>query len=370
MQRSMVSFLIVLLTFMGCSNVPTDISDSTPPSDETVRPNELETVAENLNVPWELAFTEEGDIFFTERPGNLRLIRDGELVEEPLLSLPAPFISEGEGGLLGLAADPAFESNHFLYVYHSYEQDGAIQNRVLRLIVDGEKAQIDKVILDGIVGETNHNGGRLKIGPDGLLYITAGDRYEPEIAQKETSMGGKIFRIHLDGTIPDDNPFEDSPVYSYGHRNPQGLAWHPETGQLYSSEHGQTAHDEINLIQKGKNYGWPIVEGDETEEGMISPILHSGEETWAPSGMTFVTEGEWKNQLLVANLRGNQILRVELSEDGSEVLSSNALFKGEYGRIRTVTEAPDGSIYFLTNNRDGRGVPKDGDDKIFRMISK
>ncbi len=372
MGRTIWSFLFLLIISVGCSNAPTSTPDihTTPSSDDSVGPYELETVAENLNVPWEVAFTGEGDIFFTERPGNLRLIRDGELVEEPLLSFPAPFISEGEGGLLGLAADPDFESNQYLYVYHSYEKDGAIQNRVLRLIVEGEKAEIDKVILDGIVGDTNHNGGRLKIGPDGLLYITAGDRYEPEIAQEETSMGGKIFRVHLDGTIPDDNPFEGSPVYSYGHRNPQGLAWHPETGQLYSSEHGQTAHDEINLIQKGKNYGWPTIEGDEVKENMVSPILHSGEDTWAPSGMTFVTEGAWKNQLLVANLRGNQILRVELSEDGSEVLEANALFKGEYGRIRNVTEAPDETIYFLTNNHDGRGAPKDGDDKIFRLVPK
>ena len=370
MRRTLVSLLIIVIVSAGCSNAPTSTPDIATHSDQSVQPYELETVAEDLNVPWEVAFTDDGDIFFTERPGNLRLIRDGELVKEPLLSLPAPFISEGEGGLLGLAADPDYESNHYLYVYHSYEANGGIQNRVLRLIVDGEKAKIDKVILDGIVGDTNHNGGRLKIGPDGLLYITAGDRYEPDLAQEKTSMGGKIFRIHLDGTIPDDNPFENSPVYSYGHRNPQGLAWHPKTGQLYSSEHGQTAHDEINLIQKGKNYGWPMIEGDETEDDMISPILHSGEDTWAPSGMTFVTEGEWKNQLLVANLRGNQILRLELSEDGNEVIKTDALYKGEYGRIRTVAEAPDGSIYFLTNNHDGRGAPNDGDDKIIRLIPK
>lgn len=367
MRRKMGCLLIILFVFAGCSNSPIVTSDIGQPSDETVQPYHLETVADNLNVPWEVAFTGDGDIFFTERPGNLRLIQDGELVEEPLLSFPAPFISEGEGGLLGLAADPNFKSNRYLYVYHSYEKDGGIQNRVLRLIVKGEKAEIDKVILDGIVGDTNHNGGRLKIGPDELLYITAGDRYEPELAQEQGSLGGKIFRIHLDGSIPDDNPFENSPVYSYGHRNPQGLAWHPETGQLYSSEHGQTAHDEINLIQKGQNYGWPIIEGDETEKGMVSPILHSGEDTWAPSGMTFVKDGEWKNQLLVANLRGNQILRIELSEDGNEVMHTSSLFKGEFGRIRTVAEGPDGSIYFLTNNHDGRGVPNDGDDKIVRM---
>ncbi len=370
MKRWMMLSCLVLLVFAGCSDTETNPADGNQSSDESALPYGIETVAEELNVPWEVAFAGEGNLFFTERPGNLRMIRDGELVEEPLLSFPAPFISEGEGGLLGLALDPDFAANQYLYIYHSYEKDGDILNRVLRVIVHKDKAEIDKVILDGIVGDTNHNGGRLKIGPDGLLYITAGDRYEPELAQEETSLGGKILRIHLDGSIPEDNPFEDSPVYSYGHRNPQGLAWHPETGQLYSSEHGQTAHDEINLIHKGKNYGWPVIEGDETKEGMISPLLHSGEETWAPSGMAFITEGEWKNQLLVANLRGNQILKVELSEDGSKVVKTDTLFKGKYGRIRNVAEAPDGSIYFLTNNHDGRGVPQGGDDKIIRLISK
>ncbi|OCA82709.1 glucose sorbosone dehydrogenase [Bacillus sp. FJAT-27986] len=317
-----------------------------------------------------MVIADDGRIFFTERPGQIREIRNGKVREEPLLSLPAPFISEGEGGLLGLALDPDFQTNHFMYTYHSYEENEKIKNRVLRLLVDDNQARIDKVILDGIVGDTNHNGGRIKIGPDGMLYITAGDRYEPDLAQDRTSMGGKIFRIHPDGSIPDDNPIKGSPVYSYGHRNPQGLAWHPVTGDLFSSEHGQSAHDEINLIEAGKNYGWPIIQGDESKEGMETPIAQSATETWAPSGMTFVSKGEWKNQLLVANLRGMQVLKVELDELGKQVKRIESLFKDEYGRIRNIIEAPDGSLYMMTNNRDGRGNPSDKDDRIIRLIPK
>ncbi len=367
--RLMLPYLIVL-ALLGCSKEEENDTVVKQPKTDEKQSYEIEVVAEELNVPWEMVISEEGRMFFTERPGHIREIRDGKVVQEPLLSLPAPFISEGEGGLLGLALDPDFKTNHYMYTYHTYEDNGEIKNRVLRLVVDDNQARIDKVILDGIVGDTNHNGGRIKVGPDGMLYITAGDRYEPDLAQDKTSMGGKIFRIHLDGSIPKDNPFEGSPVYSYGHRNPQGLAWHPATGDLFSSEHGQSAHDEINLIEAGKNYGWPIIQGDETKEGMQTPIAQSATETWAPSGMTFVSKGEWKNQLLIANLRGMQILKVELDESGKQVKRSESLFKDEYGRIRNIIEAPDGSLYMMTNNRDGRGNPSDKDDRIIRLIPK
>lgn len=375
-------YCVCLVMILGCSNDDATNRDTKPATDldgglsdnmemivEGI-PYDIEFVAEGLNVPWEMVFSDEETIYFTERPGNLRVIRSGELKEEPLLELGAPFISGGEGGLLGLEIDPNFEENRYMYIYHSYEENGAVLNRVLRIIVGNEKAQIDQVIFDGIVGATNHNGGRIKIGPDGMLYITAGDKYEPDLAQNPGSMGGKIFRIHLDGSIPSDNPFAGSPVYSYGHRNPQGLAWHPESGQLYSSEHGQSAHDEINKIEAGKNYGWPIIEGNETEDGMVSPILHSGNETWAPSGMTFVSEGPWENQLMVANLRGTQLLKVELDASGEGVNNVEMLFKEEYGRIRNIVEGPDGYLYMMTNNRDGRGIAADNDDRIIRLIPK
>ncbi|MCK9918255.1 PQQ-dependent sugar dehydrogenase, partial [Microbacteriaceae bacterium K1510] len=241
-------------------------------------------------------------------------------------------------------------------------------NRVIRLREQGNRATIEKVLLDKIPGNLFHNGGRLKISPDRHLFITTGDAQTPELAQDLSSLAGKILRINLDGTIPADNPFPSSAVYSWGHRNSQGLAWSPETGFLYSSEHGPIAHDEINLIEPGANYGWPIIQGDERGEGMKTPLLQSGEDTWAPSGMSFVSRGPWKDKLLVANLRGVQVLEISFVP-GQEpsIKEIRYLLKDEYGRLRDVVEGPDGALYLLTSNRDGRGEVRPGDDKIIRL---
>ncbi|WP_286886131.1 PQQ-dependent sugar dehydrogenase [Aneurinibacillus sp. UBA3580] len=350
------------------SALPVSLAREAVPLPEADTPYEPEVIAEGLNVPWALAMAPDGRMFFTERPGTLRIIENGKVLPQPALSFPPPFVEKGEGGLLGLAIDPDFLTNRYLYVYHSYEQDGQIKNRVLRLTESKNRARVDKVLLDGIPGNYNHNGGRLKIGPDGMLYITTGDALERERSQEKDDLAGKILRIRLDGTIPEDNPDPNSPVYSLGHRNPQGLAWHPETGKLYSVEHGQSAHDELNLIEPGANYGWPVIEGDKTEEGKKRPLLHSGEQTWAPSGIVFIQQGRWKGQLLAANLRGEQIWKAELDgENPIKVVSLNSLFPGEFGRIRDIAESPDGSLYFMTNNRDGRGKERSGDDKIIRL---
>ena len=181
-------------------------------------------------------------------------------------------------------------------------------------------------------------------------------------------MAGKILRLNLDGTIPEDNPFPNSPVYSLGHRNPQGLAWNSEN-VLYASEHGESGHDEINIIKAGKNYGWPLVQGDETTTIPIEkPIFHSGTQTFAPSGITFVNQGPWQGRLLVATLRGQQLLSLALSEDGTVVENLESWLPNEYGRLREVYQARDGSIYVTTSNRDGRGNPNVGDDKILKLI--
>lgn len=334
-------------------------------------PYAAEVVADHLDVPWAIDIAGDGRIFFTERPGRVRVIQEGSLLTEPVISFPAPFIAEGEGGLLGLALDPKFTENHYLYVYHTYVEGDTVYNRVLRLREANNRAQIDKVLLDRIPGSGIHNGGRLKIGPDQLLYITAGDARIPQLAQDRASLAGKILRIRLDGSIPADNPFPGSPVYSFGHRNPQGIAWHPTNGMLYSSEHGQSAHDEINRIQKGANYGWPVIQGDQRQEGMTPPVLHSGETTWAPSGMSFVTKGPWAGQLLVANLRGVQLQKITIDPQKPDaVQEATTLMQGEYGRLRDVFEAVDGSLYLLTNNRDGRGTPEEKDDRIIRLVPR
>ncbi|WP_432776162.1 PQQ-dependent sugar dehydrogenase [Brevibacillus gelatini] len=332
-------------------------------------PYRTEVVADQLDVPWALDIAADGRLFFTERPGRVRVIQAGKLLEQPLISFPAPFVSEGEGGLLGLVLDPQFARNHFLYVYHTYQDGQQTYNRVLRLREQNNRAEVDRVLIDKIPGSVIHNGGRLRIGPDQRLYITTGDASEPELAQDMNSLAGKILRLNLDGTIPQDNPFPGSPVYSLGHRNPQGLAWNPATGTLYSSEHGPSAHDELNRIEPKGNYGWPVITGDQEQQGMRTPIWHSKAETWAPSGMAFVSKGPWAGQLLIANLRGQQLLRVKLDPARADVVAElSTMFANEPGRLRDVVEGPDGSLYLLTNNRDGRGVPRDGDDRIIRLV--
>lgn len=331
-------------------------------------PYDTEVIAQNLIIPWAIAITNEDKLYVTERSGTIRVIEEGERLPEPLITFGPPFASQGEGGLMGIALDPNFSQNHFIYVMHTYREDNQIFNRVVRLVEQNNRASVDKTLIDKIPGGQIHNGGRIKIGPDQKLYITTGDAGRAELAQDLTSTAGKILRIELDGSIPEDNPFVNSPVYSYGHRNPQGLTWN--NGILYASEHGQTAHDEINIIQPGGNYGWPLVQGDEDYAGLEiqKPLIHSGEVTWAPSGIAFIYQGPWKGKLLVANLRGERLLVITLNENGTEVENVEPWLENEYGRLREVIERQDGSIYITTSNRDGRGNPDTTDDKIIRLF--
>ena len=344
---------------------------TSPPDTEGVQAV-AELVAEELKAPWALVFVPDGRIFITEKEGNVRVVVDGELQDAPYLAIEevAP---EGEGGLLGIAVDPNFSANGYFYVYYTYkESNGSLANRVVRWQDEGQTAGNPTVILGDIPGNRIHNGGRLKFGPDGKLYVTTGDAASSSQAQDVGSLAGKILRINGDGTIPADNPFPGSPVYSYGHRNPQGLAWHPETGALFATEHGPVGNDEVNLIVAGGNYGWPEVGGDETEEGFISPVLHSGIETWAPSGVAIydgdVMPPHWQGRLLFAALRGQRIVWVDFRPDEFvQVQQQDSLFVRQYGRIRDVVLGPDGYLYFVTNNLDGRGRPREGDDLLLRI---
>ncbi len=334
-------------------------------------PYEIEVIAENLYVPWAIDISDEGKLYFTERSGVIRMIENGRLNPQPLITFGRPFISRGEGGLMGIALDPNYSQNHYIYVIHSYAEGNQIYNRVLRLVEQNNKASIDRVLLDKIPGGQIHNGGRIKIGPDQKLYITTGDAGNSALAQDVTSTAGKILRIELDGSIPKDNPIVNSPVYSLGHRNPQGLAWNSKN-ILYASEHGQTAHDEINIIKPGANYGWPLVQGDEESKEVMTqkPLIHSGEDTWAPSGIAFVNQGPWQGKLLVATLRGEQLLAISLNGKGNGVKGVESWLRNQYGRLREVIQGKDGSIYLTTSNRDGRGNPNIADDKIIRLIPK
>lgn len=361
MKRIIYSLLSDMMS-RNLTNAKTSIS----PSEKF--PYKVEVIAENLNIPWAIDISDEGKLYFTERIGSIRVIENGNLNFNPVITLKEPFISRGEGGLMGVVLDPSYLQNHYIYVMYSYLEDNKVYNKVVRLIENNNKAFIDKVILDKIPGGRIHNGGRLKIGPDKKLYITTGDAGIPNLAQDLTSLAGKILRVELDGSIPKDNPIINSSIYSLGHRNPQGLAWNSNS-ILYEAEHGQAAHDEINIIKAGINYGWPIVQGNEVSNNILSqkPLIQSGEETWAPSGITFISQGPWKSRLLVANLRGSQLLSISLNEEGTMVTNVESIMKNEFGRLREVVEAKDGSIYITTNNRDGRGNPNVNDDKIIKL---
>lgn len=330
-------------------------------------------VASGLHNPWEIVFAPDGRAFFTERTGSLRVIENGTLLDAPVATLPVAAV--GEGGLLGLALDPNFEANHCLYLYYTYSDSAGLHNRVSRFQEKGGAIISEKVLLDNIPANSYHDGGRIKFGPDGKLYVTAGDAGQKESAQDTAYLGGKILRINPDGTIPQDNPFPGSPVYSYGNRNPQGLAWDPRNGNLVETEHGPTgengwyAHDEVNLIEPGKNYGWPVVIGMANDSRFVNPLYQTGNETWAPSGETFYTSDmipQLRGKLLVATLLGAH-LEVLTLDSNDKVVSTQKIFDGKYGRLRDVVQAPDGSLYLLTSNSVS-GPSSPANDRIVRVV--
>jgi glucose/arabinose dehydrogenase len=254
-----------------------------------------------------------------------------------------------------------------------------MQNRLVRLREPTKSGygQLDKVLIDHVAGANNHDGGRVKFGPDGKLYWAMGDAQESRLAQNPASLNGKLLRLNSDGSVPADNPFPNSYVYSYGHRNPQGLAWQPKTGRLYATEHGPSGfqgccRDEVNFIEPGKNYGWPEVRGDETRESMVPPVIHAGtSETWAPAGAAFATGGPWAGSLLFTGLRGQTLYRVQLDpNDPRKAVQLERHFYRRFGRLRDVVEGPDGNLYLLTSNRDGRGSPAPDDDRVIRFSFK
>lgn len=332
----------------------------------------IEIVADNLTIPWSIDWLPDETILFTERNGNLRIIQHGILVEEPLLSLGVGGV---EGGMLGITVDPKYSENNFIYLYYTYNELLSTSNKLVRYQLSNGVLVEDKILLDKIPGGPFHDGGRIQFGPDEKLYITTGEAGQPNLSQDLNSLGGKILRINSDGTIPDDNPWENSPVYSMGHRNPQGIDW-DESENLFATEHGPSgwrgvAHDEVNQIIAGANYGWPDIIGDEEKENLQNPILHSGEDTWAPSGSEFYQGDkipQWTGKYFVATLRGNHLHMIEFDLQNNSVTSHEKLFQDEFGRLRDVQTGPDGFLYILTSNQDGRGSPVINDDKILRIV--
>jgi glucose/arabinose dehydrogenase len=282
----------------------------------------------------------------------------------------------GESGLTGITLHPQFAQNGYVYLGYTYAESKAplkLVNKLVRYKEDpsSKTPVFDKVLLDGIAGNYVHNIGPLEFGPDGKLYVAVGETFLPPLAQDMNSLNGKILRLNDDGTVPDDNPFPGSYIYSLGHRNPQGLAFHPETQALWSTEHGPSeeqgcCNDEVNVIKPGANYGWPIIRGSQTQAGLETPVYHSGDTTtWAPTGGVFVTQGEWKGSLLFTGLRGQALYRaVPDSADANKIQTVERYMHMEFGRLRNVLEGPDGKIYVAVSNQDGRGDPLTQDDRI------
>lgn len=367
-----VIIIIIAISVAIVLSTPSDTTVPIPEPATTDNANQtnkgIRTIAQNLDVPWAIDIAVDNRIFFTEKPGRLGMIHaNGTLASEPVVNIHTEDI--GEAGLLGLALHPNFTQNHLMYVYHTYAKNGGLYNKVLMLTEKNNKIVNSKIILDGIPASDSNNGGRIKFGPDGKLYVSTGDSETPELAQNTKSLAGKLLRLNDDGTIPDDNPIPESPVYSYGHRDIQGFAWHPITKKLYASEHGPAGNDEVNIIEPGSNYGWPIEVCNhstssapirfETPEYCFNPEI-------APSGLTIAASNKlgYQNDILFTTLRGSHLHHIDLETR----IQDNVLVG--YGRLSDIVEAHDGSLYVLTTNRNAIGIGNANDDHILQIIQK
>ncbi|MFO7815509.1 MAG: PQQ-dependent sugar dehydrogenase [Halanaerobiales bacterium] len=381
MKKIFVLFILFTLIFTFNNIIYADIEVGSVPQDandflkKEVEEVTVENWVTNLNIPWQLVFLPGSNrALVTERSGNIRLIENGILKEEPY-AVPA-VAAEGEGGLMGIAHHPNFPTEPYIYIMYTYrDEQNNLYNRVARLTDEYNIGNNEEIILDEIPGGTVHNGGRIAFGPDDKLYVTTGDTWNRSIAQSRDNLGGKILRLNPDGSIPTDNPFEDSFVYSLGHRNPQGLAWHPETGHLFISDHGPSGEeglqgkDRIKVIEPGGNYGWPNSIGYIEDNEYNNPLIMWQQAT-PPSGIAF-----YNNDLYIATLGSEALIKVELTHqsdynyevDRIERWFAQGNYSGVYGRFREVLKGPEGDLYLLTSNRDGRGNPRKEDDRILKL---
>lgn len=342
----------------------------------TSTPIQVEEFARGLDIPWSMVWTSPTRILVSERTGNIRIIENSVLREKPLHTF-SDISTGGEEGLMSLAVHPQYATNKFLYASYAYGRGQEMFVRVVRFRDDGSRLSNQTTIVDAIPAAQYHAGSRIAFGPDSMLYITTGDATDRKLAQDVTSLAGKILRVHDDGAIPSDNPFPKNPIWSIGHRNPQGIAWHPESQQLYETEHGPSLFDgpaggdEVNRIVRAGNYGWPLVSHEDKQEGTIAPLLLYTPAEAPGSGMFYsgTLFEQFKNNFFFGALKGEGLIRVVFdAKDPDKVWGFEKLFGGEYGRIRDVAQGPDGFIYFSTSNRDGRGDVREGDDKIYRIV--
>ncbi|HEV2835584.1 MAG TPA: PQQ-dependent sugar dehydrogenase, partial [Pyrinomonadaceae bacterium] len=335
---------------------------------------QVEKVVGGLEVPWSIVWTPDGRMIVTERPGRVRVVENGTLRPKPLFVVP-DVESSGESGLMSVALHPQFSSNQFIYLSYAYARDKV---RVARYREAPEGFVDRKVIIENIPVAQFHAGCRIRFGPDGKLYITTGDATKRDLAQKLDSLAGKTLRLNDDGTVPQDNPFVGQKnarpeIWSYGHRNAQGMDWQPGSDLMFQTEHGPSGFDgpeggdEVNIVERGRNYGWPLIHHQETRAGLESPLLEYTPACAPASGMFYRGSAfpKFKGNFFFGCLRGEMLIRVVL--DGRRLVGQEGLIK-DYGRIRDVAEGSDGYLYFSTSNRDGRGRPASDDDRIIRLV--
>ena len=335
-----------------------------------------ENVAENLDTPWEILWGPDDYIWITERYGRISRLNPDTKVVTPLITI-GDVHEESESGLLGMALHPNFTENPYVYVVYNYFES-SIREKVVRYTYANDELSDPEVLLENVPGNRTHNGSRILFGADGKLYFSFGDVSNSSNAQDLVSLNGKILRMNPDGSTPDDNPFPESLVYSYGHRNPQGMVFTPDT-RLYSSEHGPQNDDEVNRIEAGANYGWPDVEGfcdggSEQEfcnsHSVIEPLA-AWTPTLAVAGLDYYSLTDktfWENQLLLTSLKAGKMLSLQLSPDGNEISSEKVWINDQFGRLRDICISPQGRVFIATSNRDGRGSPADDDDRIIELI--
>ena len=375
----LICFVITTLVLQWACNQPPPGrgSGETEAASTSQTKFRVETVVTNLEVPWSIVWAPDGRMFFTERPGRVRVYEKGQLRTQPLFVVPDVEPS-GESGLMSLTLHPQFSANHFLYLAYAYKGDGQ-QVRVVRYRETSTGLTEPKVIIENIPAAQYHAGCRIKFGLDQKLYITTGDATERGLAQDMNSLAGKTLRLNDDGSIPADNPFINqksarAEIWSLGHRNAQGMDWQPGSGLMFQTEHGPSGFDgpgggdEVSIVERGKNYGWPLIHHTQTRQGLEAPLLEYTPACAPGSAMFYRAKvfPEFQNNFFFGCLRGERIIRVVL--DGRRVVSQENLLTEKYGRIREVAEGPDGLIYFSTSNRDGRGSPAADDDRIIRLM--